>query len=480
MSKKSKYGLSIFCLLLIILIAFSFAFGNAQENSVTVKTISGDEKELDNLNLVNSDIVNGLSSAKNGGKNIKSRSYLISSKNSEKLNLNKDKDGNAYLSSKTKKYTPINNEYYNTLGNSYIENNKQGNPVINIYDRDFKSIEQNYNYDHFKFELKKGSELYNLVKTDDATTVYNLDHNNKKYCIIVIDNETEFRNKQEKDGSDNMDISKKKYKYEAKIFVLEMNFKDQSYKDISHVSVSDDFTEVPSIGYVSAFDKIVMSVENNYKGKYLLFDTENKTVSTQNIEALPKSDSDNRPITVLSIVEGNFPYFDKKENKLNIIHSDIKNGNIIIFKYILENNQLKFSEKVDTKIPMINDTYAISKDNKVRKTNINEPKKNNLPKEPYMISITSEMPYYYLLLNHKDSNKVVFFKTVNIDIYKNMFYNSTENTSYGYHNLGSNPAIEINIYDKIKNKVVYQGLIDGPVRSNPSDFILCNVEDLNK
>src|SRR5699024_9609107 len=98
-------------------------------------------------------------------------------------------------------------------------------------------------------------------------------------------------------------------------------------------------------------------------------------------------------------VEGNFPYYDKKDNKLNIIHTDIKNGSIVIFKYILEDNQLKSSEKVDTKIPMINDTYAISKDNKVIKTNINNNKGDISTQKPYMISITSDMPNYYLLLN---------------------------------------------------------------------------------
>ena len=230
-----------------------------------------------------------------------------------------------------------------------------------------------------------------------------------------------------------------------------------------------------------AFHKIIVSIESKYKGKYFIFDTEKNTVVPQNIENLPKSDDDNRPISVLSIVEGNFPYYDKKDNKLNIIHTDIKNGSIVIFKYILEDNQLKFSEKVDTKIPMINDTYAISKDNKVIKTDIN---RQNMDEDstqtPYMISVSSDMPNYYLLLNQSKNDKIIFFKVVSIDIFKNMNHKSTENINYGYQNLGSNPALEINIYDKKANKVVYQGLIDGPVRSNLFDFILCDVEDINK
>lgn len=480
MSKKSKYGLSIFSALIIILIALSLTFKNAQDNSVKVTSISGDEKELDNINLVNSNISSRMFSDRTEDKDIKSRSYLISSKNSEKLNLNKDKNNSLYLSSKTKKYIPLENDSTGVYSDSYISNDND-ELLINFYDRDFKEALYNYDDNLFKFKLKKDSDLYKYIKKDSNTSVYNIGHNNKKYCIVVVDNENEFRDKQEKDLANKSSTEGKKYKYNGKIFVLEMNFKDKNYKEISSVDISDEFNEMPSIGYVSAFDKIIVSIESKYKGKYFIFDTEKNTVVPQNIENLPKSNDDNRPISVLSIVEGNFPYYDKKDNKLNIIHTDIKNGSIVIFKYILEDNQLKFSEKVDTKIPMINDTYAISKDNKVIKTDIN---RQNMDEDstqtPYMISVSSDMPNYYLLLNQSKNDKIIFFKVVSIDIFKNMNHKSTENINYGYQNLGSNPALEINIYDKKANKVVYQGLIDGPVRSNLFDFILCDVEDINK
>ncbi|WP_101772883.1 hypothetical protein [Peptostreptococcus faecalis] len=437
MKKNSTKGILFFAISVVLIISL-YGIVNISSNKVKLVKGSGDEKVLEDLNLILSDnIYYGEFGKKTRAYKKYGRSLLVKRGNFEKLKEGRTRDGKISLSSKENSYIPIADKKHIDLYLYEKENRSEKYIVIN------DELEKDV-----MIPIRVDSSLYKEASLSETQYIRAERYNGKIYALMKTKkNATNLENKKES-------ASEKIYK----LFLLEIDEKNKICKEIAVNESIVPNVEVAGEDAIIGFDKFIYFW---YTNQDLIIHTIDLKTGKMVAEKIGRAQAREEGFKSKGFIQYNvYKFFDKKENKLVLIRPNDGNlignydgdNNYYLFEYDLKDGKLNLSDYKKIGVPFLNESYSIGKKNNVvehnKKINDIYASKNNYP----TILLNSDE-------NIMRSGKyVIFYQRIYSEIKKSDIL-STRN---GYHKLY--------VYDREKNKLVYTGRLEGENRGVGRDI----------
>ncbi|SFE44232.1 hypothetical protein [Peptostreptococcus sp. D1] len=478
MKNKVYVGYAIIVSLVAVFIFVSVKISSAS-NELVVDTIKGDEKILDDVKLiyVNVDDALKLTDGMNRRYSLtahENREKKISSINSLQLSSSEPKnfkleygkdfvklnDGIKYqikLDDSLEKlsYGSTNIDKIITSNSNFLieKNTKEKKVIISLFSNGY------YDGTYLKkIALDSDSKLYKAIKSDNHTAeIFDYSVDGNKLSLIVSVHDFEYSNEYDKET-----LAKKEYS--RNIFFIEYDLEKKSFSEKELLNYSRKYNEKDDILAVTASEKtFIFSKSNNIKQ---VFTIDNKTskITTEEIGKIDRKKEENylKVFDTIQLRNGFLEKrYDDKEKILTL--AAINNDNFLnLLEASLKDGEFRVLSNKNTGIVFNDFSYELSdNDSKVREMN-----KKYYNSKNYMID---DYDFKYSIQSYIDKKMVMTSDDYLVCISNNRMYavkeESVEKNHKNQH--GSYVYFDIiSIYDKKKEKIVYQARILDGVNEN--------------